>query len=36
MANPYLGVASVMTALPLLIPLVVILMRKFRTSQVQL
>jgi multiple sugar transport system permease protein len=36
MANPYLGVASVMTALPLLIPLVIILMRKFRTSQVQL
>jgi len=26
----------VMTALPLLIPLVMILMRKFRTSQVQL
>ena len=36
MANPQLGVASVMTALPLLIPLVMILMRKFRTSQVQL
>jgi len=36
MANPRLGVASVMTALPLLIPLVMILMRKFRTSQVQL
>jgi len=36
MADPRLGVASVMTALPLLIPLVMILMRKFRTSQVQL
>jgi len=36
MADPRLGVASVMTALPLLIPLVIILMRKFRTSQVQL
>jgi multiple sugar transport system permease protein len=36
MADPRLGVASVMTALPLLVPLVFILMRKFRTSQVQL
>jgi len=36
MADPRLGVASVMTALPLLVPLVIILMRKFRTSQVQL
>jgi multiple sugar transport system permease protein len=36
MANPRLGVASVMTALPLLIPLVIVLMRKFRSSQVQL
>jgi uncharacterized membrane protein len=29
-------VAAVISALPLLIPLVTILMRKFRTSQVQL
>ena len=31
-----LGVAAVMSALPLLIPLVIILMRKLRTSEVQL
>jgi multiple sugar transport system permease protein len=36
LAQPRLGVACVITALPLLIPLVIILMRKFRTSQVQL
>ena len=36
LAQPRLGVAAVLTALPLLIPLVVILMHKFRTSQVQL
>src|SRR6185437_13247663 len=36
MAQPRLGVAAVISALPLLIPLVIILMRKFRTSQVQL
>ena len=35
-AQPDLGVAAVMTALPLLIPLVLILMRKLRTAQVQL
>ena len=35
-AQPRLGVAAVISALPLLIPLVIILMRKFRTSQVQL
>jgi hypothetical protein len=29
-------VAAVITALPLLIPLVIMLMRKFKTSQVQL
>ncbi len=36
MAQPRLGVAAVMSALPLLIPLVIILMRKLRTSEVQL
>jgi multiple sugar transport system permease protein len=36
LAQPRLGVAAVISALPLLIPLVMILMRKFRTSQVQL
>jgi len=35
-ARPDLGVATVMTALPLLIPLVIILMRKLRTTEVQL
>lgn len=35
-AQPRLGVAAVISALPLLIPLVIILMRKFKTSQVQL
>ncbi len=34
--QPDLGVAAVMTALPLLIPLVLILMRKLRTAEVQL
>jgi multiple sugar transport system permease protein len=36
LAQPQLGVAAVMTALPLIIPLVIILMRKLRTAQVQL
>jgi multiple sugar transport system permease protein len=36
LAHPQLGVAAVMTALPLIIPLVIILMRKLRTAQVQL
>ena len=36
MAQPRLGVAAVMTALPLVIPLVIVLMRKLRTAQVQL
>jgi multiple sugar transport system permease protein len=36
LARPDLGVAAVMTALPLLIPLVLILMRKLRTAEVQL
>ncbi len=35
-AQPRLGVAAVMSALPLMIPLVIFLMRKLRTSQVQL
>ena len=35
-ANPRLGVAAVMSALPLVIPLVIILMRKLRTAEVQL
>ena len=35
-ALPRLGVATVMSALPLLIPLVLILMRKLRTSEGQL
>jgi multiple sugar transport system permease protein len=36
LANPRLGVAVVMSALPILIPLVIILMRKLRTAEVQL
>jgi len=36
MGKPELGVAAVMSALPLLIPLVIILMRKLKTSEVQL
>ncbi len=36
MAQPRLGVAAVLSALPLLIPLVVILMRRLRSAQVQL
>ena len=36
MGNPELGVAAVMSALPLMIPLVIILMRKLRTTEVQL
>ena len=35
-ARPELGVATVLTALPLMIPLVIILMRKLRTTEVQL
>ena len=35
-SNPQLGMAAVMSALPLLIPLVIILMRKLSRSQVQL
>jgi len=36
LGRPQLGVAVVMSALPLLIPLVIILMRKLRTAEVQL
>lgn len=36
MAEPRLGVAAVITALPLVIPLVIVLMRKLKTAQVQL
>jgi multiple sugar transport system permease protein len=36
LAQPRLGVAAVMTALPLMIPLVIILMRKLKTAEVQL
>ncbi len=35
-ANPRLGVAAVISALPLVIPLVIVLMRKLRTAEVQL
>src|SRR6266581_2548991 len=35
-AQPRLGVAAVMTALPLVIPLVIVLMRRLRTAEVQL
>jgi multiple sugar transport system permease protein len=35
-ARPRLGVAAVMSALPLVIPLVIVLMRKLRTAEVQL
>jgi multiple sugar transport system permease protein len=36
LSDPYLGVAAMMSALPLLIPLVIVLMRKLRTSEVEL
>ncbi len=36
LANPRLGVAAVMSALPVIVPLVVLLMRKLRTAEVQL
>jgi multiple sugar transport system permease protein len=35
-AHPQLGVAAVMSALPMVIPLVIILMRKLRAAEVQL
>jgi multiple sugar transport system permease protein len=36
LAHPRLGVAAVMSALPMVIPLVILLMRKLRTTEVQL
>jgi multiple sugar transport system permease protein len=36
MGNPELGVAAVMSALPLMIPLVIILMRRIKASGVQI
>jgi multiple sugar transport system permease protein len=36
LAQPRLGVAAVMSALPLVIPLVIVLMRKLRATEVQL
>jgi len=36
MAQPRLGMAAVFSSLPLLLPLVIILMRKFKSSQVEL
>jgi multiple sugar transport system permease protein len=36
LAQPRLGVAAVMSALPLVIPLVIVLMRKLKTAEVQL
>ncbi len=36
LAQPRLGVAAVISALPLVIPLVIVLMRKLKTAQVQL
>ena len=35
-SKPALGVAAVMSALPILIPIVILLMRKLQTSEVQL
>ncbi len=36
LGNPGMGMAAVMSALPLLIPLVIILMRRLSKSEVQL
>ena len=36
LGNPALGVAAVMSALPVLIPIVIVLMRRLQTSEVQL
>jgi multiple sugar transport system permease protein len=36
LANPRLGVAAVMSALPVMVPLVILLMRKLKTAEVQL
>jgi multiple sugar transport system permease protein len=35
-AKPALGVAAVMSALPVLLPIAIVLMRKLQTSEVQL
>ena len=35
-AKPALGVAAVMSALPVLIPIVIVLMRRFYASEVRL
>jgi multiple sugar transport system permease protein len=35
-ANPALGVAAVMSALPVLIPIVIMLMRRLQASDIQL
>ena len=35
-ARPALGVAAVMSALPVLVPVVIVLMRRFQTSEVRL
>jgi multiple sugar transport system permease protein len=35
-AKPALGVAAVMSAVPVLIPIAIVLMRKLQTSEVQL
>jgi multiple sugar transport system permease protein len=35
-ARPDLGVATVLSALPLMVPLVIVLMRKLRTAEVAL
>ena len=35
-ANPALGVAAVMSALPVLIPIMIVLMRRLQTSEVRL
>jgi len=36
LANPELGIAAVISALPLLIPITIVLMRKLQTSELQL
>jgi multiple sugar transport system permease protein len=36
LGNPALGVAAVMSALPVLIPIVIVLMRRLQTMEVQL
>ncbi len=36
LGDPYMGMAAVLSALPLLIPLVILLMRKLSTGEVKL